>query len=130
MVANLGWLLSGQWDLFYEEVKAIKEACGTHTLKVILETCYLDDKALVKATEKAVAAGADFVKTSTGFGPDGATTHAVALMAKAASGKGVKASGGVRSLADCEAMVQAGATRIGTSNGVAIVQGLHATENY
>lgn len=130
MVANIGWLLSHQWDLFYDEVKAIKEVCGTQTLKVILETCYLDDKILTKATEKAVAAGADFVKTSTGFGPEGANTHVVSLMAKAAGGKGVKASGGVRTLADVEAMVDAGATRIGTSNGVAIMQGHQATENY
>ncbi|MNJ73295.1 Deoxyribose-phosphate aldolase 1 [compost metagenome] len=85
----------------------------------------------MKACQLAVSAGADFVKTSTGFSTGGATTEVVALMAKTVGpGIGVKASGGVRSLADAEAMVQAGATRLGTSAGVAIAQGLSSKSDY
>ena len=130
MVANIGWLLAGEYDKFAQEVKALKETCQSHVLKVILETCYLDPKTISRASEKAFEAGADFVKTSTGFGPAGATVEAVKLMAAAANGKGVKASGGVRTLADVEAMVAVGATRIGTSNGVTIIQGQEAKESY
>ncbi len=130
MVANIGWLLEGNFDAFYQEVQAVKKTCQTHTLKVILETCYLDAKTIAKASEKAFEAGADFVKTSTGFASGGATVEAIKLMAQAAKGKGVKASGGVRTLADVEAMVAAGATRIGTSNGVTIMQGQEAKESY
>lgn len=130
MVANIGWLLSGDFEAFYQEVKTIKKTCQKHTLKVILETFYLDAKTIAKASEKAFEAGADFVKTSTGFASGGATVEAIKLMAQAAKGKGVKASGGVRTLADVEAMVEAGATRIGTSNGVTIMQGQEAKESY
>lgn len=130
MVAHIPSLLSHDFDTFSREVKAIKEVCGTHLLKVILETAYLDIDTIKKASLAAFEAGADFVKTSTGFGPGGATLEAVMAMSEVAQGKGVKASGGVRNLEDAKAYIKAGATRIGTSNGVAIVTGETAKENY
>lgn len=130
MVAHIPSLLAHDFDAFKEEVRIIKDACGTHTLKVILETAYLDLNTIKLASVAAFEAGADFVKTSTGFGPGGATLEAVKVMKEAAGNKGVKASGGVRNLDDAKAFIKAGATRIGTSNGVAIVTGETAKENY
>lgn len=130
MVAHIPSLLAHDFDAFKEEVRIIKDACGTHTLKVILETAYLDLNTIKLASVAAFEAGADFVKTSTGFGPGGATLEAVKVMKEAARDKEVKASGGVRNLDDAKAFIKAGATRIGTSNGVAIVTGETAKENY
>jgi len=130
MVAHIPSLLSHDFKTFKEEVSAIKEVCGDHVLKVILETAYLDIETIKNATFHAIEAGADFVKTSTGFGPGGATLEAVKAMREMAQGKGVKASGGVRNLEDAQNYIKAGATRIGTSNGVAIVSGQTAKENY
>ena len=130
MVAPIGALKAHDFDRLKDEVKTLKTLTGNKTLKVILETAMLDDATILKASEAAFEAGADFVKTSTGFGPGGASTHAVKLMASVASGKGVKASGGVRSLDDARAMIDAGATRIGTSNGVAIVTGSTPENSY
>lgn len=130
MVAHIPSLLAHDFDAFKEEVRIIKEACGNHILKVILETAYLDLNTIKLASIAAFEAGADFVKTSTGFGPGGATLEAVKVMKEAAGDKGVKASGGVRNLDDAKAFIKAGATRIGTSNGVAIVTGETAKENY
>lgn len=122
MVINVTMLKAGKYDYIYEEIKAIKEACNGKLLKVILETCLLTDEEVVKACELSVKAGADFVKTSTGFSTGGATVHHVALMRKTVGPNvGVKASGGVRTHEDLLAMVEAGANRIGTSAGCKII---------
>jgi deoxyribose-phosphate aldolase len=106
----------------YEEIKALKDVCGQKVLKVIIETCYLTPEEIVKASELVVKAGADFVKTSTGFGTGGATIENVKLMKETVSNKAeVKASGGVRTYEQAMAMIDAGATRIGTSNGIDII---------
>ncbi|MDU5946011.1 MAG: deoxyribose-phosphate aldolase, partial [Paenibacillus macerans] len=98
---------------------------------VIIETCLLTDEEIVRACRLSVSAGADFVKTSTGFSTGGATVEAVALMRQTVGPDvGVKASGGVRTLADAEAMIRAGATRLGTSAGVAIAQGQSGASDY
>ncbi|MFA5235942.1 MAG: deoxyribose-phosphate aldolase [Bacilli bacterium] len=124
MVINVSNLKAGRDDLIKSEIAAIKRACDGRLLKVIIETCLLTDEEKERACRIAVAAGADFVKTSTGFSTGGATVADVALMRHAVGPHiGVKASGGVRSLEDVEKMVAAGATRIGTSSGVKIVLG-------
>lgn len=125
MVLNVGALKSGDVRLVADDIRAVVSACidcGV-TSKVILETALLTDEEKVTACTLAKAAGADFVKTSTGFGPGGATAADVALMRRVVgSGMGVKASGGVRDLQQVKAMVAAGATRIGASAGVRIVK--------
>ena len=106
----------------YEEIKALKDVCGQKVLKVIIETCYLTPEEIIKASELVVKAGADFVKTSTGFGTGGATIENVKLLKETVSNKAeVKASGGVRTYEQAMAMIDAGATRIGTSNGIDII---------
>lgn len=131
MVINVSDLKDKKYDVIANEIKAIKEACGTRTLKVILETCLLSDEEIVKACELSVAAGANFVKTSTGFSTGGATAHHVALMKKTVgSSAEVKASGGIRSKEDFDTMVEAGATRIGASSGVLLMQGHVSTGDY
>jgi deoxyribose-phosphate aldolase len=122
MVINVTMLKDKQYNYVFNEIKAIKEACEGKLLKVILETCLLTDEEIVKACELSKEAGADFVKTSTGFSTAGATTHHVALMRKTVGPDiGVKASGGVRTHEDLLAMVEAGANRIGTSAGCKII---------
>ncbi len=117
MVMNLSALKSGNYRYVEEEVKAVKRETGA-VLKVILETCYLTDEEKVRAVEICVSGGADFVKTSTGFGPKGATPEDVKLLKDAGGGKiKVKASGGIRDLRTALAMIEAGADRIGTSRG-------------
>jgi deoxyribose-phosphate aldolase len=124
MVLNIGALKSGDLELVKEDVKAVKEAAGSVLVKVILETGLLTDEEKVTACKLCVEAGADYVKTSTGFGHGGATVEDVALMRKTVGPNvGVKASGGVRDRAAALAMIEAGASRIGTSSGVAIVTG-------
>jgi deoxyribose-phosphate aldolase len=130
MVLNIGWVKAGHFDLVEKEISAVRNACEGKTLKVILETCYLDKDEIKHAAEAAIKAGADFVKTSTGFGTGGATVEDVQLMKSVAKEKLVKASGGVRSLEDLEAMVEAGASRIGASSGVKIMQGKTSKESY
>ncbi|ADH98280.1 deoxyribose-phosphate aldolase [Salisediminibacterium selenitireducens] len=132
MVLNIGALKDGDDALLEADMKAVVEAAkGKALTKVILETCLLTDEEKVRACEIAVKAGLDFVKTSTGFSTGNATVEDVALMRKTVGDKaGVKASGGVRSLADAEAMVEAGATRIGASAGVKIVEGEEAKSDY
>jgi deoxyribose-phosphate aldolase len=125
MVINLGALKSGDVRLVTDDIRAVVGACAERgvTSKVILETALLTDPEKVTAATLAKAAGADFVKTSTGFGPGGATPADVALMRRAVGDEmGVKASGGVRDLQQMQAMVAAGATRIGASAGVRIVK--------
>ncbi len=122
MVINVGMLKAGHDDYVKEEIRLLKEVAGSRVLKVIIETCLLTDEEKVKACLLSKEAGADFVKTSTGFSTGGATVHDVALMRQTVGPEmGVKASGGVRTHEDLLAMVEAGANRIGTSNGTKII---------
>ena len=127
MVINIGHLKAGEPHRVVEEIAAVREAT-TGTLKVIIESAALTDEEIVTACRAAEEAGADFVKTSTGFHPaGGASTHAVALMAATVDGRlGVKASGGIRDWATAQAMVAAGATRLGLSASRAILEGAPA----
>ena len=123
MVINIGKLKDGEKDYVRNEIAEIKKACVNHILKVIIETCLLTDEEKVLACQLAKDVGADFVKTSTGFSTHGATKEDVALMRKTVGKEmGVKAAGGVRNKQDLEDMVNAGATRIGTSRGVELVK--------
>lgn len=123
MVINMGALKSGDTQAVLEDILAVRKATLGHTLKVIIETSQLTDEEKKIACQLATQANVDFVKTSTGFNGGGATAHDVALIRSAiAPNMQVKASGGVRSLADAQAMVAAGATRIGTSGGVQILE--------
>lgn len=131
MVLNIGALKSSDYELVLNDMKTVVEAANGTLVKVIIETCLLTDEEKVKACELAVEAGVDYVKTSTGFSTGGATPTDVALMRKTVGPNlGVKASGGVRSLEDLKAMIEAGATRIGASSGVKIMQGLAAESDY
>ena len=132
MVLNVGALKDGDFDYVQKDIEAVVQAAkGKAIVKVILETCLLANEQIAKASELSKLAGADFVKTSTGFSTGGATVEAVKLMRETVGPElGVKASGGVRSLADLEAMVEAGATRIGASSGVDIVNGLESKSDY
>ena len=122
MVINVGMLKAGHDDYVKEEIKLLKEVAGKLVLKVIIETCLLTDEEKVRVCRLAKEAGADFVKTSTGFSTGGATAHDVKLMRETVGPEmGVKASGGVRTHEDLLAMVEAGANRIGTSNGTKII---------
>ena len=131
MVINIGALKENDLEYVEEDIKAVVSSADSAIVKVIIETCLLSDEEKVKACELSKAAGADFVKTSTGFSTGGATVEDVKLM-KATVGDAleVKASGGVRSYEDAMAMIEAGATRIGTSSGVAILQGKKADNDY
>ncbi|MGE7666535.1 deoxyribose-phosphate aldolase [Ureibacillus composti] len=131
MVINIGALKNQEFDLVREDIKQVVNAANGTLVKVIIETCLLSDEEKVKACELSVEAGADFVKTSTGFSTGGATAEDVALMRKTVGPTvGVKASGGVRNLQDMQKMIEAGATRIGASSGVAIINGLTSDSNY
>lgn len=124
MVIHVGSALAGDWDAVEADVRAVRRAVPEQVLKVIIETCYLSDEQKRRATEAAVQGGADFVKTSTGFGTGGATVEDVKLMAEVIAGRAqIKAAGGVRTPADAQAMIEAGATRLGTSGGVGLVSG-------
>ena len=125
MVLNVGAVKSGEWELVHRDIAGVVAAVrGRAAVKVILETCLLTDEEKVRACAVAKHAGADFVKTSTGFSTGGATVEDVRLM-RAAVGPtlGVKASGGIRSYEDAKAMLDAGATRIGASATARIVAG-------
>ena len=123
MVINVGMLKAGHDEYVMQEIAEIKQSVGKDiVLKVIIETCLLSDEEIVRACKLAKLAGADFVKTSTGFSTGGATVHAVKLMRETVGPEmGVKASGGVRTHEDLIAMVEAGANRIGTSSGAKII---------
>ncbi len=123
MVINVGELKNGNYSYVEEEIRRVVEASDGKLVKVILETCYLTDEEIREASLCAKRAKADFVKTSTGFGSAGATVHAVSIMRETVGNEmGVKASGGVRSKADMEDMIKAGANRIGCSAGVQIME--------
>ncbi|WP_413378994.1 deoxyribose-phosphate aldolase [Paenibacillus taichungensis] len=132
MVINISALKDGKDDVVEQDIRAVVEAAaGKALVKVIIETCLLTDEEKVRACQAAVKAGTDFVKTSTGFSTGGATPEDIALMRRTVGPDvGVKASGGVRSLEDMQKMIDAGATRIGASSGVKIMQGEQSTSNY
>lgn len=122
MVLNVGWLKDGDDAAVTNEIKAVKEAVGSHVLKVIIEACLLTNDEKVRACQDAEKAGADFVKTSTGFSTGGATVEDVALMKKTVGDRlKVKAAGGIRTKEAMDAMIAAGAERIGTSNGTKLM---------
>jgi len=121
MVINVGALKDGDYDKVLKDMKEVKAACGDALLKVIIETCLLTEEEKVKACELSKEAGADFVKTSTGFSTGGATVEDVALMRKTVGEEmGVKASGGIRDKETAQKMAEAGASRLGTSATIAI----------
>jgi len=124
MVANIGALKSGDFKLVEEDIKAVRQAIGKQKiLKVIIETAVLTNEEKTRATQIIIDCGADFVKTSTGFGYPGATVEDVKLLKKVVGDKiGIKASGGIRDYETALKLIQAGATRIGTSSGVKIVE--------
>lgn len=131
MVIDLGALKSGHWDRVAADIRAVVEAAGGVLVKVILETALLSDDEKREVCVRAQAAGADFVKTSTGFAKGGATVEDIRLMRRTVGPEmGVKASGGVRDRATAIALVEAGATRLGASASVAIVTGAEATAGY
>ncbi|PTK41442.1 deoxyribose-phosphate aldolase [Staphylococcus haemolyticus] len=131
MVINIGALKDGRFEDVQKDIEGVVGAANGKTVKVIIETVLLSDEEKVKASELAKAAGADFVKTSTGFAGGGATPEDVKLMKDTVGDElEVKASGGVRSLEDFNKMIDAGATRIGASAGVHIIQGLESDSDY
>ncbi len=121
MVINIGKFKEGDYDYIENEINEVARAAMGHTVKVIVEICYLTDDEIKKASEIVAKTEAHFIKTSTGFGTSGATPQAVKLMKKNVGDKEVKAAGGVKTKEDLAAMVKAGATRIGTSNGVKLL---------
>ena len=123
MVINVGWLKSGRYSDVENDIREVKKACGDKHLKVIIECCLLTDEEKVKACELSERAGADFVKTSTGFSKSGATVEDVALMRKTVGDRlGVKAAGGIRDGKTAIAMIKAGASRLGCSAGIKIIE--------
>ena len=124
MVINVGKLIEGDSKYVEDEIREIKEAIGKNVLKVIIETCYLNEEQKMLACELSLNANADFVKTSTGFGTAGATFEDVILMKKMVGDNAeVKASGGVKSYETAEKYIELGATRLGTSSGIDIIKG-------
>ena len=123
MVISLGWVKDQKWDALLEEIKAVKAACHGKLLKVIIETCLLTEEEKIKMCEIVSQSGADFIKTSTGFGGGGATREDVALMkAHVAPHVQIKAAGGIASLPDAEDFIALGASRLGTSRVVKAVK--------
>lgn len=131
MVMNIGALKDNQMTLVTEDIKAVVNAAKGKTVKVILETCLLTYDEKIKACEASLAAGAHFVKTSTGFSTSGATIDDVTLMKKIVGDKmKVKASGGIKNSDQAKAYITAGASRLGTSSGVEIIKGLESKGTY
>lgn len=124
MVMNVGALKDKDYDYVLSDIKSVKEVCKDLVLKVIIETCLLDEEEKRKACELSVKAGADFVKTSTGFSKAGAKAEDVALMKEAAAGAKVKASGGIHSYDDAVEMINAGADRLGTSATLEVLENI------
>ena len=123
MVINIGWLKDKKYGDILDEIKAVKKACGSHILKVIIETCLLTEDEKIKMCEIVSASGADFIKTSTGFSKGGATFGDIALFAAHISPNlKIKAAGGISSLEDAVKFIQLGASRLGTSRIVGIVK--------
>lgn len=132
MVINIGAMKSEDFGFVHDDIKAVVKAADNKAIvKVIIETSLLERNEKIRACEIAKRAGADFVKTSTGFSTGGAIVEDIKLMRLSVGPEmGVKASGGVRTLEDAKAMIEAGATRIGTSNGIALVEGVEGSETY
>ena len=131
MVINVGMLKAREYDYVLNEIKAIKEACGENILKVIIETCLLTDEEKIKMCEIVTEAGADFIKTSTGFSTAGATFADVELFAKhVGPNVKIKAAGGISSMADAEKFIELGASRLGTSRIVKIAKNEAAQVGY
>lgn len=125
MVINLGALKSGNWKAVEEDIKAVVKAAKDVTVKLIIETCYLNESEKTRACELALKTGVDFVKTSTGFGSGGANVDDIKLIKNTLAGKlKIKASGGIRSYHDAIRMLEAGADRLGASSGIAIISEL------
>ncbi len=130
MVVNISDVLDGKWEAIEREVAMIKDACGQKLLKVIFETCLLTNKQIVELCNISKRAGADFVKTSTGFSTGGATVEHIKLMRDTVGNQmGVKASGGIRTKETAQAMIDAGASRLGASASVSVVAGTAPTTN-
>ncbi|MFA7076216.1 MAG: deoxyribose-phosphate aldolase [Candidatus Izemoplasmatales bacterium] len=127
MVINIGKFKEKDYDYIEYEINQVCKAAIDKTVKVIVEICYLDDEEIIKVSEIVGKTNAHFIKTSTGFGTSGATKEAVKIMKDNVNGKEVKAAGGVRTIEDLENMVKAGATRIGTSNGVTLMNNQEGT---
>ncbi|MCK9223636.1 MAG: deoxyribose-phosphate aldolase [Candidatus Muirbacterium halophilum] len=131
MVINIGYIKSKKFDEVKEDIKKVKQACGNTLLKVILETCLLTSNEKIKACEICKSAGADYVKTSTGFSVSGATAEDIALMRRiVGEDMGVKASGGVRDSEGALKMIKSGASRVGASASIAIVKGQYDHTGY
>ena len=131
MVINIGWLKDKKYDLILEEIKQIKASCEGKILKVIIETCLLDDEEKIKMCDIVSQSGADFIKTSTGFSTAGATRHDVEIFANnVADGLQIKAAGGIASLEDAKDFIDLGATRLGTSRIVKIVKAMEKGEQH
>ena len=126
MVVNLALVKQADWDGVRADIAAVRAACPDSVLKVIIESAVLTDEEIVETCKQAEAAGADFVKTSTGFHPSGgASVHAVELMRQTVGDRlGVKASGGIRDAQSALAMIEAGASRLGLSSSAAVLDGL------
>lgn len=130
MVINIAYLKDGRYTELIDDIRHVKNTCGAITLKVIIETCLLTDDEKKIATQAVIDAGADFVKTSTGFSTAGATVADVLLMKSITHNQiKIKAAGGVKTVEDLYAMVEAGASRIGTSRGVSLMQGVSDSSN-
>lgn len=131
MVLNIGALKSKSYKKVTKDIQKVKQLMSKKVLKVILETCFLSDEEISIASKLAIAAGADFIKTSTGFGTAGATLPHVKLMLSLAENKAkVKASGGIRDTETAQKYIKLGVSRLGTSSGIAIVTGAISNENY
>ena len=132
MVINIGRLKSNDFDDVRKDIEAVKQVMPHNILKVILETCYLEDSEIIKASELAVQSGADFIKTSTGFGTDGATLHDVKLMKNVANQTNtkIKASGGIRDYQTALEFINLGVERLGVSSGIAIMNGEKSKSDY
>lgn len=125
MVINLGWVKDQKWDDLLSEIKAVKAACKGKLLKVIIECCFLTDEEKIKMCEIVTASGAEYIKTSTGFGTGGATREDVALFAKhVGPNVKIKAAGGIADLKDAEDFINLGASRLGTSRIVKAVKAM------
>ena len=128
MVINIGWLKDKKYDLLEEEIRTLKAACGDKILKVIIETCVLTDEEKVKMCEIVTAAGADYIKTSTGFSTAGATFADIELFAKnIGPAVKMKAAGGIASMDDADKFIELGADRLGTSRIIKIIKNETAT---
>ncbi|AHB36390.1 deoxyribose-phosphate aldolase [Spiroplasma apis] len=130
MVVNIGAVKDGNWDLVLEDIKEVKKQAPNNIVKVILETCLLTYEEIIKVCELALESGVEYVKTSTGFSTQGATFEVVKLMLSVVKGRAkVKAAGGVKTYEDAKKMIDLGVSRIGTSSGVKIIEGISIENN-